>query len=361
MTPTVAAIRRRPSTAGPAGRRCSKNSFAAGSLPAPQRPCGPPTRSAASVVRGSRTTAHQTRTNRRRAARECGRWSGRQAPRQTSAAAAQTRDRAARSPRRRRTARTMFGGPSKAQNIRVIRRFSRTWAIVSTPLPTQSRYATSRGPSTRSRFSPLGDRFTCPDEPDGAVATKNICWRSMKARTSPPISAYCLPMPVLLRRRNRLRETQTVIGVAEVAIEVVGRSMTGAARDLDPCSPTSEKWRSRRLDQRAADTGALRPRAAPPARSRGRPAVARWMTGVTCSVAMPEHAAVHRAHQNARRRHRSAAARHTAPESSPDRWGSRASSAAATTPRHPPAWASRTTTVMGGSRPGVHWAAVARK
>ena len=33
----------------------------------------------------------------------------------------------------------MSGGPSNAQNIIVMRPFSRRWAIVSTPLPVRSR------------------------------------------------------------------------------------------------------------------------------------------------------------------------------------------------------------------------------
>ena len=90
--------------------------------------------------------------------------------------------------------RTMFGAPSKAQNITVIRPLSRRCAMVSAPLPTESRYATSRGPSTRSASRPLGDRLTCPPGPDGAVATKNIGWRSMKARKSRVISLCSFPI-----------------------------------------------------------------------------------------------------------------------------------------------------------------------
>jgi hypothetical protein len=59
-----------------------------------------------------------------------------------------------------------------AQNMTVIRPFSRRCAIVSTPLPTKSRYATVRASRMRSESAPFGDRFTRPLAPAGAVATK---------------------------------------------------------------------------------------------------------------------------------------------------------------------------------------------
>ena len=59
--------------------------------------------------------------------------------------------------------RTIFGGPSNAQNMTTMRPFSRACAIVSAPLPTKSRYATSVGPRIRNqRRSPFGDTLTCP-------------------------------------------------------------------------------------------------------------------------------------------------------------------------------------------------------
>lgn len=68
----------------------------------------------------------------------------------------------------------MFGRPSNAMNITVIRPLSRRCAIVSDPDPVKSRYATCSGPSTANvpRW-PLGETLTCPDAPDGALATKN--------------------------------------------------------------------------------------------------------------------------------------------------------------------------------------------
>src|SRR5918994_1156336 len=82
----------------------------------------------------------------------------------------------------------MRGGPSKAQNIIVSRPLSRRCADVSLPLPVRSRYATCFGPSTRSESMPFGDTLTAPSAASGAVATKNICCRSMNPRSSSVIS-----------------------------------------------------------------------------------------------------------------------------------------------------------------------------
>ena len=83
----------------------------------------------------------------------------------------------------------MFGGPSNAQNMITTRPFSRRCAIVSTPLPTKSRYATRVGPRTRKVSSPpFGEQFTWPSAPAGALDTKNTCWRAMKERRRPSIS-----------------------------------------------------------------------------------------------------------------------------------------------------------------------------
>ena len=55
----------------------------------------------------------------------------------------------------------MRAGPSNAQNINVMRAFSRTCATVSIPLPVRSRYATRCSPSTTNVPSrPLGDTLT---------------------------------------------------------------------------------------------------------------------------------------------------------------------------------------------------------
>ena len=50
----------------------------------------------------------------------------------------------------------MFGFPSKAQNMIVMRPFSRRWATVSTPLPVRSRYATVFGSRIGERVQALG-------------------------------------------------------------------------------------------------------------------------------------------------------------------------------------------------------------
>jgi len=69
--------------------------------------------------------------------------------------------------------RTMRGAPAKAQNMTTIRPFSRRWAMVSTPLPVWSRYATVRSSTTtNSSRLPLGEQFTRPSPERGAVATK---------------------------------------------------------------------------------------------------------------------------------------------------------------------------------------------
>jgi len=82
--------------------------------------------------------------------------------------------------------RTIRGAPVKAQNIIVMRPFSRRWAIVSTPLPVWSRYATDISLRTANslRF-PLGEQFTCPLASRGAVVTKNTgCLRSQAVSSS---------------------------------------------------------------------------------------------------------------------------------------------------------------------------------
>ncbi len=50
----------------------------------------------------------------------------------------------------------MFGLPSKAQNMIVMRPFSRRWAIVSMPLPVRSRYATVLRVEDREGVQALG-------------------------------------------------------------------------------------------------------------------------------------------------------------------------------------------------------------
>src|SRR5436305_226352 len=78
----------------------------------------------------------------------------------------------------------MRGFPENAHAINVTRPLSRRCAIVSTPLPVRSRYATRLGPNTRSVSYPFGERFTWPSAPAGAVATKNTgCSRHHCARS----------------------------------------------------------------------------------------------------------------------------------------------------------------------------------
>ena len=89
--------------------------------------------------------------------------------------------------------RTIFGGPSKAQNMITMRPFSRRWATVSMPLPIRSTYANPSGPVTWKRlWPPFGDRFTWPSSPLGAVATKNIVCASMNSRSFSSICSNTL-------------------------------------------------------------------------------------------------------------------------------------------------------------------------
>ena len=62
-----------------------------------------------------------------------------------------------------------------------MRPFSRTWAIVSAPLPIMSRYATVSGSSTRSvSIGPFGETLMCPSAASGALPTKNIRWAAIQ-------------------------------------------------------------------------------------------------------------------------------------------------------------------------------------
>ena len=88
----------------------------------------------------------------------------------------------------------MRGGPSNAQNIRTMRRFSRRWAIVSTPLPVRSSHATSRGPSTTKESRPRGEQLTWPSPASGAVATKNIRCARIQLASFSSMTSKTLPM-----------------------------------------------------------------------------------------------------------------------------------------------------------------------
>src|SRR3954469_25633775 len=95
--------------------------------------------------------------------------------------------------------RKIFGGPSKAQNMTTMRPFSRTWAIVSAPLPITSRYATVRSSSTRRvPPGPFGEMLTRPSSASGALPTKNIGCRPIQSRQCWSISSYSRPMPLRL-------------------------------------------------------------------------------------------------------------------------------------------------------------------
>ena len=52
-----------------------------------------------------------------------------------------------------------LGRPLDAENVRTMRPFSRRWAMVSTPLPVRSRYATVWGSSTANVSRPFGEQL----------------------------------------------------------------------------------------------------------------------------------------------------------------------------------------------------------
>ena len=64
-----------------------------------------------------------------------------------------------------------------------MRPFSRTWAIVSAPLPIMSRYATVWGSRIRNvSIGPFGETLMWPSADSGAVATKNIDCLAIQSR-----------------------------------------------------------------------------------------------------------------------------------------------------------------------------------
>ena len=90
--------------------------------------------------------------------------------------------------------RQMRGGPSNAHSMIVMRPFSRRCAMVSTPLPVRSRYATRCGPRIARPARPFGERFTWPSAPLGAVATKNIGCSEIQCARSVLISSSVAAM-----------------------------------------------------------------------------------------------------------------------------------------------------------------------
>jgi len=70
----------------------------------------------------------------------------------------------------------ILGGPSKAENMTVIRPFSRMCEIVSTPLPLRSSYQTCFELTTWKHSAvPLGETLMWPWLLRGAEATQNMC------------------------------------------------------------------------------------------------------------------------------------------------------------------------------------------
>ncbi len=84
----------------------------------------------------------------------------------------------------------MRGGPVKAQNMTTIRPFSRRWAMVSTPLPVWSRYATERPSNTaNSSRLPFGEQLTNPAPSSGAVDTKKTGWATSQPASRSSITS----------------------------------------------------------------------------------------------------------------------------------------------------------------------------
>ena len=77
----------------------------------------------------------------------------------------------------------MSGRPANAQNISVMRPFSRRWAMVSMPLPVRSRYATVCVVEHAERVEALGRAVDVTVVgSSGAVATKNTGCASRNSR-----------------------------------------------------------------------------------------------------------------------------------------------------------------------------------
>ena len=109
--------------------------------------------------------------------------------------------------------RTMRGAPAKAQNITTIRPFSRRWAIVSTPLPVWSRYATVRSSMTTnsSRF-PFGEQFTSPSrrEWSGRHEEDRLCLEPLgETRIDDLVRPAHDPLSRLARRRRSVAPVGT--------------------------------------------------------------------------------------------------------------------------------------------------------
>jgi len=156
--------------------------------------------------------------------------------------------------------RTIFGGPSKAQNIKIIRLFSRRWARVSMPRPVKSRYATSMGLRMRNESSPFGEQLTNPSAASGAVATKKIrCYPIHVARSG-----------LMASRMVRLRLTDCVASQLLVDAAPQGQRVGArfpGMRSRRRCSASPRRLKERRTERSASTIISSCLRAAPAAQT----------------------------------------------------------------------------------------------